>query len=205
MRKFAALISLGAVLLTAGACQSGGSSDSETTAPAGPAPSLAAETTPPLELDPASHATPEFSLPAELTDNAELAFPYLLEYDHQAWNYDIAVDGIGADDHIFITSYLLPESTEYPDYDSRIEFIREYDALIDNGAHESSHAPALVSGIEGVFRFAIIRDGEGPTLYQRNFFLFAQNHVVQISCQWAETRDIVGPICGELQETFVLK
>ncbi len=203
MRKFATLVPLSAVLLAAGACQSGDASDDASTAPA-EAPVSAVEESPLPELDPAMPATPVFALPADMAENPEIPFPYLLAYEHQTWSYDIAVEGLGEEDRVFVTSYLLPEDAEFPDYDSRLGFIAEYDALVENGAHEASHSAALINGSDGVFRFSIIRDG-GPTLYQRNFFIFAQNHIVQITCQWTDNREIVSPYCGEMQETFTLE
>lgn len=199
MRKFAALVPLSAVLLVA-ACQSGGApadGGESTSAPA------TVETGPPV-LDPALPATVAFEVPAQMAENTAVPFPYLLEYENQSWSYDINAEGLGPDDRIFVTSYLLPEGTTFPDYESSLTFIREYDALIVNDAHEDSHNPALINRRDGVFRFAIVRL-EDRTLYQRNFFLFNENHVVQVTCQWENTRAILVPFCEEMQETFTLE
>jgi hypothetical protein len=161
------------------------------------------ETGPPV-LDPAVPAAVTFEMPAEMTENTSVPLPYLLGYDNESWSYDIAVEGIGPDDRIFVTSYLLPEGTTFPDYESSLAFIREYDALIVNDADEASHNPALINRQEGVFRFAILRI-EDRTLYQRNFFLFNENHVVQITCQWESSRATFIPFCEEMQETFALE
>ncbi|MDA1362542.1 hypothetical protein O1R50_23165 [Glycomyces luteolus] len=199
MRKFAALVPLSAVLLVA-ACQSGGTPEEGGETTSAPA---TVETAPPV-LDPAVAASVSFELPAQMTENTTVPFPYLLGYEHTSWSYDIGAEGLGPDDRIFVTSYLMPEGTTYPDYESSLAFIREYDALIVNDAHEASHNPALINRQEGIFRFAVLRIGE-RTLYQRNFFLFNENHVVQVTCQWENTRAILIPFCEEMQETLTLK
>ncbi|GAA1684121.1 hypothetical protein GCM10009830_34270 [Glycomyces endophyticus] len=200
MRKFAALAPLSAMLLALGACQSGGADDQGAEATETP---TVVESPTAVALDPALPATPVYTVPTGVTESPDLVFPYVLAYEHQGWSYTVTAEGVGAEANIYVTSYLLPEGTAYPDYQSQLTFVNEYDALVVNDADPTSHTPALINGREGFFRFSIIRDG-GPTLYQRNFFIFDENHVVQVTCQWTEGRDIVGPLCGQLQQTLTL-
>lgn len=155
-------------------------------------------------FDPAAPITPVFEPPSDAVENAEMPLPTPLDYEHLSWSYDIQLPDVGIENRLFVTSYLLPEGTEYPDYQSGMEVVRDYDALVGNNADESSHDYALVGGNEAIWRFAIIENGD-DNIYQQNYFVFAENHLVQITCQWSNRRDFVRDRCAELQETFSLQ
>lgn len=199
MKKSMSLLCVALTAFALGGCQSEqagnvGSDDSPTTASASP-------TEP--SFDPAAPITPVFEPPSDVAENAEMLLPTPLDYEHLSWSYDIQLPDVSSENRIFVTSYLLPEGTEYPDYDSGMEIVREYDSLVENSADEGSHDPALVGGRDAIWRFVIIDDGEDKT-YQQNYFVFAENHLVQITCQWTNRRDFVRERCAELQENFSL-
>ncbi|MCH7231401.1 hypothetical protein L0U85_11155 [Glycomyces sp. L485] len=199
MKKSMSLLWAAVAVVAFSGCQSEQPDDSPSTE------SAAAEeaTTGPV-FDPSTLITPVFDPPSDAVENADMPFPTPLEYEHIGWSYDINLPDVNVENRIFVTSYLLPEGSEYPDYNARLELVREYDALVGNAADEGSHNPALVGGNDGIWRFVIIEDGDDRT-YQQNYFVTAENHLVQITCQWTNRRDFIRDRCAELQETFSLQ
>ncbi|MEU6858058.1 hypothetical protein AB0B28_04155 [Glycomyces sp. NPDC046736] len=199
MKKTTSLLCAVAALMAFSACQGEQPSGDEET------PGTATESPAGPQYDPAALLSVSFTPPAEVVENAEVPFTSLLPYEtYETSSYDIDLPDIGAENRIFVTQYLLPADGDYSEYDAQLAVVREYDALVVNTADEDSHDPALVAGNSAVWRFTIIENGESKT-YQQNYFVFVENHLVQITCQWTNRRDFVRPACAEFQQTLAIQ
>lgn len=195
MKKTTSLLCAVAALVAFSGCQGGQTDDPGTSSEA------AEEPTGPM-YDPSTLLTLDYTVPSDLVENAAQPLPHLLPYEtNESKSYDITLPDVGIENRIFVTQYLLPADSAFPDYNSQLEVVRQYDELVANAAEETSHSPALVARQSGIWRFVIMENGENKT-YQQNFFVFVENHLIQITCQWTNRRDFVRQYCGDLQQTL---
>lgn len=200
MKKTTSLLCAVTALVAFAGCQ-GESPSEDATASTGPAE----ESPEGPQYDPATLLDLSYTLPADVVENPEEPFATPLPFEtFESFSYDIALPDVGIENRLFVTQYLLPADASYPEYRDQLEVVRQYDELVGNTADEGSHNPALIGGNEGVWRFVIIANGEDNT-YQQNYFVFAENHLIQITCQWTNRRDFVRPKCGELQQTLTFQ
>lgn len=196
MKKTTSLLCAVAALVAFSGCQGSEPGDQD------PGNEAASEEPTGPVYDPTALLTLSYTPPADLVENPEVPLAPLLPYEtFESTSFDINQPDIGAENRIFITQYLLPEDSKLTDYNAQLEVVREYDALVGNTADDGSHNPALVARNPGIWRFVIIVNGEDKT-YQQNYFVFVENHLVQITCQWTNRRSIVRPLCGEFQQTL---
>ncbi|WP_199038401.1 hypothetical protein [Glycomyces salinus] len=188
-----------AVLLVGAACSSGeeegsveGDAAEETTEVVEPAPSPTAHlaVTEPFEL--ALQPPDGFT-----ADDAER--DVLVADEHITYNF--ALDDSHADSRITVTSYLLPEESEAEDYEAQAALIVEYDNRRGNTISDVKHTPTLVHGYSGLYRFAKY-EVDGEEISQQNHYLFAGQHLIQITCQWNFDFDQVYQGCKDLTEVF---
>lgn len=103
---------------------------------------------------------------------------------------------------IFVTSYFLPEDTVTETYDDQLDLIYDYDDAISNQSSSGNHSVALVNGEQGIFRYASMEDRNENEDNQQNYFVFADQHVIQITCQWRHQFQTIRAGCFEVLSQF---
>lgn len=141
----------------------------------------------PFELD--------LNAPEGFVQDTDTERPELVSEEHQTYAYQM-IDGHESVS-ILVSTYLLPEETDTTEYDEQADVILEYDEVTGNDVTQSNHYPSLVNGYEGVFRF-----GDFGSVRQQNHYLFADRHLIQITCEWDFSFNALNAACHELLTDF---
>lgn len=121
--------------------------------------------------------------------------PTLVSEDHQTYVYGL-IDGHESV-KLMVSTYVLPEDTDTSDYDSQVEVILAFDDEAGNATTASNHYPSVVNGYEGIFRF-----GDFDSVRQHNHYLFADQHLIQITCEWEFSFNALNTGCQSLLQNF---
>jgi hypothetical protein len=125
---------------------------------------------------------------------------FLLADEHKTWIFGL--DGGHQDTRLIVSAYLLPDEGSVADYDSQVALILDYDRQTGNTVEESNIYPALVHGYTGVHRYFRSDTSDDGRLFQRHFFMFAGQHVIQLTCQWRQDFDATLEACRTINEAF---
>jgi len=123
-----------------------------------------------------------------------------LSDDQKTWSY--ALTGGHADSLLSVTAYYLPDGVTAADFASQTELILAYEEPMGNTIEASNIYPALVHRYTGVHRYFKSESGDDGSLFMRNFFMFAGQHVIQLTCQWRQDFDAVSQGCEALAQNF---
>lgn len=194
MRRLFAIATV--VLVVGSGCGSSSSGDTDADPESSPTPA-AVETptehvavTAPFELD--LEAPEGFALGDGDRDD-------LVTDEHVT--YEFLLTGANEYSRLFVTAYLLPEDVETGDYESQVEVVLAYDRDRGNTISEDKHTSTLVQGYHGVYRFAQY-ELDGEEVSQQNHYLFADRHLIQITCQWKYDFNQVYQGCKDLTTAF---
>ena len=118
----------------------------------------------------------------------------------QTWTF--ALEGGDPESLINVTTYYLPDGTNTADFAAQSALILEYEAPMGNTVETTNIYPALVHRQPAVHRYFKDAGGDNGSLFMRNFFMFADRHVIQVTCQWRKNFDAVVKGCQELSQEF---
>ncbi|MCC3762505.1 hypothetical protein K3N28_05410 [Glycomyces sp. TRM65418] len=124
----------------------------------------------------------------------------LLSEDQKTWTF--ALDGGDPDSQLNVTAYYLPEGTSPADYEAQVAMILDYEASMGNTIDTTNIYPALVHRQTGIHRYFKDAGGDNGALFMRNFFVFADQHVIQLTCQWRRNYAEVVKGCETLSQEF---
>lgn len=124
----------------------------------------------------------------------------LLAEAQQTWTFGL--DGGDPDSLLNITSYYLPEGTTAPDFASQSAMVLAYEAPLGNTIDPSNIYPSLVHRQPAVHRYFKDAGGDNGSLFMRNYFMFAGQHVIQLTCQWRKNHEEVTQGCEALAQNF---
>lgn len=190
------IISVALLIVGAGCSESGGELGDPTDDPTQsvqPAPSPTAHESVDQAFELALQAPANF----ELTENDR---GVLMAEDHNTYDYQL-VDG-SQHSRLTVTTYLVPDDVDISDQEAQLAFILEYDDSRGNQISHEKHEPALVHRYQGIRRFASLVSPNDREISQQNFYLFAGQHLIQITCQWEYDFEEVQQGCNELTQAF---
>lgn len=124
----------------------------------------------------------------------------LLAEDQQTWTF--ALEGGHADSLLTVTAYRLPDEVSAGDFASQSQLILDYEAPLGNTIDATNIYESLVNRHTGIHRYYKSEAGDAGSLFMRNFFMFAGQHVIQVTCQWRQDFDAVTQGCQSLSENF---
>ena len=124
----------------------------------------------------------------------------LLTEASQTWTF--ALDGGDPESLLNVTTYYLPEGTTAADFESQAAMILEYEAPMGNTIEATNIYPAQVHRQPAVHRYFKDAGGDNGSLFMRNFFMFAGQHVIQLTCQWRKNHAEVTQGCEALAQDF---
>jgi hypothetical protein len=124
----------------------------------------------------------------------------VLSEDNKTWTY--ALDGGHADSLLTVSTYYLPADVSVPDFASQSALILEYEAPLANTIEPTNIYEALVHRHTGIHRYYKSETTDAGSLFMRNFFMFAGQHVIQVTCQWRQDFDAITQGCQSLTEEF---
>lgn len=167
--------SLAALVLLASACSEDGAGTEEKPGESD-APTVQEveipEATAPLDL---AVSPPE----GYLASDGAREFPVAEQFN----DYVFDLDGGSETSKIIVSSYLLDDAVEQ-DYKSQLAFARTY---LESTGYEfatMNDRATIVHRREGVMLFNELTDGAGNELTQQNHFLFKENQLILVTCQW---------------------
>ncbi|MFG3343180.1 hypothetical protein [Glycomyces sp. NPDC048151] len=190
MRRLTALATL-ALLFAVAACTEGGGDD-PTETPSGDASSGAPEPTAPVEL---ALEPPSGFTAASGEDRA-----VLLAEEHVSYVFYVA-GAEGGKDKITVTSYLLSEGADTSTYDLQAGIVTDYFSKLGSTVSLDNFHPALVHREEGIYRYGETTL-DGVEVKWRDYFIFADRYLINITCQWDAYYAQVETACAGLTESF---
>jgi hypothetical protein len=124
----------------------------------------------------------------------------VLSEDQQTWTF--ALEGGDPDSQLNVTAYYLPDGMTAADFESQAALVLEYEAPLGNTIEPTNIYPALVHRQPAVHRYFKDAGGDNGSLFMRNYFMFAGQHVIQLTCQWRKNYDEVTQGCEALSQDF---
>lgn len=188
MRRLTVLVA--AVLLFAAGCTSDDEGGTET--PTGETSTGTPQPTAPVELA----VEPPTGFTAASDDDREILFTE----DHVSHVFYVA-GAEGGHDKITVTSYLLSEGADTSTYDIQSGLVTDYFSKLGSTVSLNNFHPTLVHRHEGIYRYGE-RAVDGGEVKWRDYFLFADRYLINISCQWDAHYAQVEAACTEVTETF---
>ncbi|WP_205325842.1 hypothetical protein [Glycomyces sp. YM15] len=190
MRRLTALATMALLFAVAACTGDGGGEDPET--PIGDATTGAAAPTAPVEL--AIEPPPGFT--ATSGEDREILFTE----EHVSYVFYVA-GAEGGQDKITVTSYLLSEGADTSTYDIQAGMVTDYFSKLGSTVSLNNFHATLVHRHHGIYRYGekVIGDVE---VKWRDFFLFADRGLINISCQWDAHYSQVEAACADLTASF---
>ncbi|THV28029.1 hypothetical protein [Glycomyces paridis] len=103
-------------------------------------------------------------------------------------DYVFALDGGAETSRIYVSTYLLDAAVE-EDYAAQLEFVRSYFEATGYEYTTMNDRATIVHRRDGVMMFNEFTDGAGNELTQQNHFLFKENQLILVTCQWHDDFD----------------
>jgi hypothetical protein len=188
MRRLTALAA--AVLLFAAGCtgdEGGGNDD-----PTGEASSGAPEPTAPVEL--------ALEPPTGFTAASGEDRPILFTEEHLSYVFYVA-GSEGGQDKITVTSYLLSEGADTSTYEIQSGLVTDYFSQLGSTVSLDNFHPTLVHRHEGIYRYGETTV-DAVEVKWRDYFLFADRYLINITCQWDAHYAQVEAACAEITQSF---
>ncbi|GAA2144387.1 hypothetical protein [Glycomyces algeriensis] len=192
MRRLTALATV-ALLFAVAACTGDGGGDGDNTE----SPNAEATTGPPEPTAPAALALePPAGFTAAEGEDREV----LLTEDHVSHLFYVA-GSEGGQDKITVTSYLLSEGADTSTYDIQAGMVTDYFSKLGSTVSLDNFHPTLVHRNEGIYRYGEKTVGDVEVKW-RDYFVFADRYLINITCQWDAHYAQVEAACADLTASF---